>query len=515
MSSYRNFLILRYKLIFRNTGNSTIGLAILIFIISFIALVDGYQIFLAFFSTAILTFLIGEFFRIISRGERKKELNLQDATVTVFLVWTLAIFLSSLPFIFAGFLNLSQAIFESTSGWTGTGLTMFSEVENLPRAILLWRSITQYVGGAGFATITLIIAGSVGAGIYQAEGRTDNLVPNLRESAKIILRIYLSWAIIGIILLMTIGKLSFFDALNHSLTALATGGFSTKNLSIGSYSSLSVHIIIMLLMIMGATGFGVHYAALLMFKNFFRYRKELKKGEITKFEFKEKIRSEPFLKNPEPKVMFIILTIFSILLFLFSLLEIYGVKDGIINSIFQSISSLTGTGFSTVSFTKWNSFCLLLITLLMIFGGMMDSTSSGLKLFRIYIAFELVFNQIKSFFKPSGTTFYLEVYKGISRKKIDLDAIKNVVVVTTAYFVTYFVGVFILLGYGYALPDVLFEFASTLSNVGLSIGITSAQAPLGVIWTQIIAMYLGRLEFFVIINSFIKILRDLKEIVAP
>lgn len=163
-----------------------------------------------FFIPAILTFLTGLFFRIISRGERKKELSIHDATVTVFLVWSLAIFLSSLPFIFANYLNFTQAIFESTSGWTGTGLSMFLDVEILPKSILLWRSVTQYVGGAGFAIITVIIAGSVGAGIYQAEGRSDNLVPNLRESAKIILRIYIIWAIIGTILLMTIGKLPFF-----------------------------------------------------------------------------------------------------------------------------------------------------------------------------------------------------------------------------------------------------------------------------------------------------------------
>ncbi|MFA7568514.1 MAG: potassium transporter TrkG, partial [Defluviitoga tunisiensis] len=357
MSSYREFLILRYKAIFRNVGNITIGLSLLILAISFFALInDGNKLFFSFFIPAILTFLTGLFFRIISRGERKKELSIHDATVTVFLVWSLAIFLSSLPFIFANYLNFTQAIFESTSGWTGTGLSMFLDVEILPKSILLWRSVTQYVGGAGFAIITVIIAGSVGAGIYQAEGRSDNLVPNLRESAKIILRIYIIWAIIGTILLMTIGKLPFFDSFNHTLTALATGGFSTKNLSIGAYNSLSVEIIIMILMIMGATGFGIHYAAILMVKNFFRYRKELKKGVLTKLEFKEKIRSEPFLKNPEPRLMFVILLIFSTLLFLFSLLQMYGIKEGIINSIFQSISSLTGTGFSTVSFINWNSF---------------------------------------------------------------------------------------------------------------------------------------------------------------
>jgi trk system potassium uptake protein TrkH len=113
VSSYREFLILRYKAIFRNVGNITIGLSLLILAISFFALInDGNKLFFSFFIPAILTFLTGLFFRIISRGERKKELSIHDATVTVFLVWSLAIFLSSLPFIFANYLNFTQAIFE-------------------------------------------------------------------------------------------------------------------------------------------------------------------------------------------------------------------------------------------------------------------------------------------------------------------------------------------------------------------------------------------------------------------
>ncbi len=370
----------------------------------------------------------------------------------------------------------------------------------------------QFIGGAGFAIITVIIAGTMGVGIYQAEGRSDNLVPNLRESARIILRIYLSWAVIGVLLLMFVGELSFFDAFNHTLTGLATGGFSTKNFSIGSFGSLKVEIIIMLLMIMGGTGFGVHYAGLLMIRNFIRNRRDYRSKKISLLELREKIKSEPFLKNPEIKTMFIILVISFLLLFAFTTVEIYGVGNGLVHSAFQSISALTGTGFSTVAFSNWNYFGLLILTILMILGGMMDSTSGGLKLFRVYIAFKLIINQIKEFFKPSGTTFYIEVYKGVSRKKIDLNSIKNVLVVFTMYFITYFIGVFILLAYGYPLHNALFEYASTLSAVGLSTGITSNQAPVGVIWTQTLGMYLGRLEFFVIINALIKLFKDLRDI---
>lgn len=512
MPSYKYFLKLRYKTIFRNTGSIIIGLGVLILIVGSTAFIyDTPSDFLPFLSSSLITFTIAFVFRFFGKGERKKELNTQDAVVTVFFVWTLAIFLSSFPFIFSGLLNFSQAVFESTSGWTTTGLSMFSDVESLPRTVLIWRSVMQFVGGAGFAIITVIVVGAMGVGIYQAEGRTDNLVPNLRESAKIILRIYLAWALIGVILLMLIGKLSFFDAFNHTLTGLATGGFSTRNFSIGSFGSLKVEIIIMILMIIGGTGFGVHYAAIIMVRNFIRNRKDYKSGKISSLELREKIKSEPFLKNPEPKTMLFILIISFVLVFSFTTYQIYNSGQGIVHAAFQTISALTGTGFSNVSFVSWNFFGLLIITILMILGGMMDSTSGGLKLFRVYIAFKLILNQIKDFFKPSGSTFYIEVYKGVSRKKIDLQSIKNVIVVFTMYFITYFIGVFVLLAYGYPLHEALFEYASTLSAVGLSVGITSGEAPLGVIWTQTLGMYLGRLEFFVIINAIIKVFKDIRE----
>ncbi|KUK16093.1 MAG: Cation transporter, partial [Petrotoga mobilis] len=310
MPTYKYFLKLRYKTIFRDTGNIIIGLSVLIIIVGSTAFIyDSFKDFLPFLITGIVTILSGGILRFIGRGEKRNELNTQDAVVTVFFVWTTAIFLSSLPFIFSGELNFSQAVFESTSGWTTTGLSMFSDVEKLPRSILIWRSVMQFVGGAGFAIITVIVAGTMGVGIYQAEGRSDNLVPNLRESARIILRIYLSWALIGVLLLMFVGKLSFFDAFNHTLTGLATGGFSTRNSSIASFGSLRVEIIIMLLMIMGGTGFGVHYAGLLMIRNFIRNRKDYRSKKISLLELREKIKSEPFLKNPEIKTMFIILVI--------------------------------------------------------------------------------------------------------------------------------------------------------------------------------------------------------------
>ncbi|BBE31374.1 potassium transporter [Tepiditoga spiralis] len=514
MSDYKYYLKLRYKTILKNTASMLFALSLLIFLVGSISIFYGdFKTFNSFFMTTITTAGFGLILMLFSIGEKSKIINVQDAVMIIFFVWTFSIFFSSLPFVYYGMLNIHQAIFESTSGWTTTGLTMISNVEIIPKTFLLWRSIMQYIGGAGFALIMVIVAGSTGVGLYQAEGRTDNIVPNLRGSAKIITLIYVSWAILGIVLLMLISKLPFFEAFNHTLTALATGGFSTKNASVGAFNNLSMDIIIMILMIAGGTGFGVHYAFLLMTKNFYKNIKDYKSKKISKLKLKDRISSEPYLKNPEPKTMYFLLFISIILIFLFMGKSLYGVGNGLRHSAFQAISALTGTGFSTVSFLKWNPFGILVMIILMILGGMMDSTSGGLKLYRVYVIIKVIKLQILNFFKPQGTKFHVEVYKGVSKKFINESTFKDVIAVIFMYFLIFFIGVFTLLGYGYNLQDSMFEYSSALSAVGLSVGITSPTAPLGVIWIETIGMYLGRLEFFVIYYAIIKLIKDLKEFI--
>ncbi|AEX85093.1 cation transporter [Marinitoga sp. 1135] len=488
MPKYLSNLKHRYKLIFKNTGTMLIyfGIALMLFGTLAIILYKDLPSFYSFFETGLITVFTGAFFILLSWGTENAPINIQDAIVIIFLVWTLSIFFSALPFVFSGILNIHHAIFESTSGWTTTGLTLV-DVTKIPKIFLIWRSLMQYFGGAGFALIMVIATGALGVGLYQAEGRTDNVVPNLRDSAKIIFGIYLSWAGIGIILLTILAHMSFFDAFNHTLTALATGGFSTKIDSVGEFNNPVAEIIIMVLMIAGGTGFGVHYAA-------------LRRGDL-------------FKKNPEPKTMFFIL-LFSIpMIAYFTTDKLYGPLNGIRHSAFQAISALTGTGFSTVTFNNWNNMGLLIMTILMILGGMMDSTSGGLKLFRVFVIWKIIVHQIKTYFKPEGSIFHIEVYKGISKKRISYDTLKDVIAVVFMYFIVYTIGVMVLLGYGYSMEDSLFEYASALSAVGLSIGITTPDSPLGVIWIETIGMYLGRLEFFVIYFAIIKMIRDIKDII--
>jgi len=181
-------------------------------------------------------------------------------------------------------------------------------------------------------------------------------------------------------------------------------------------------------------------------------------------------------------------------------------------SLFQAVSALTGTGFSTVDFTKggWPLFStgMFILTVLMILGGMMDSTSGGLKQFRLYVTLRLVLDAIVRFISPRSVVRDIVVWKGDKPKVVDSSMIKEILLVFSLYFTTYTVGVTILTLYGFPLQESMFEFASALSGVGLSCGITQPNLFPGALWTLTVGMFLGRLEFLVIIYSVSKLIRD-------
>ncbi len=511
--SYNLILKNRYKNIFHNSGKAFFFQSFLLLILSLLSffIYKDIKTGVSFLLTYLICLGISFLFRFLGRGKKLDIFNVQDAVMMIFFVWTISIFISALPFVFGNILKIHHAIFEATSGWTTTGLSLITDVEIIPKPYLLWRSLIQYFGGAGFALIMLVTAGSMGVGIYQAEGRSDNLVPNFKDSVKIIGIIYFSWTILGILALLLIGKMNFFDSFNHTLTALATGGFSTKNDSIAAFNSVKVETIIIILMIAGSTGFGVHYAFTQMFKNTSSNIKEYFSKKIDKFEFRDRVKREPFFKNPEPKTMAVIIFIFLIIVFFFSARYLYETNEAIRHTIFQVVSGLTGTGFSSTDLIPWNTIGLLSIVILMIIGGMMDSTSGGLKLFRVYIIIRVIKSRISLFFKPKGTTFHIEVRKGMSKKLIDNESLREVISIVFIYFLVYFIGVFVMLAYGYNLEESLFEYASALSAVGLSVGTTTPEAPNGIIWVKTIGMYLGRLEFFAIFYAIIKLYKDLKQ----
>ncbi len=488
---YITMLKRRYKVILWNLGSMFLWFSLLtLFPVIFVVFYhEELHNSLYFVYTAIISALLGYFLRIVARIKKEDAslVTIQEGAVIVLFSWIGVIIISALPFMFARILNFSQAVFETTSGWTTTGLTVV-DVTKISKLFLVWRSVMQYIGGAGFAVIMVgSIIGPGGFGLYSAEGRTDNILPNIKDSTKMIMVMYLTYATAGTIAYILVG-MPPFDAFNHSLTALATGGFSTRYGSIGEYNSFPIEIVTIILMFTGTTGFGIHYT--------------LWKGNF-----------KAFVKNGEPWLMLSTVAISTAIVYSKGLHVVFTDHfKAFRDSLFQTVSALTGTGFSTVDFTQnnWPAFStgMFILTVLMILGGMMDSTSGGLKQFRLFVTLRLIVDAVIKFVSPKSRVKEIVVWKGDKSKVVDSSMIREIILVFSLYFTTYFTGVTILTLYGYNLQDSMFEFASALSGVGLSCGITQPDMPLGVMWTLTVGMFLGRLEFLVVIYSISKLIKD-------
>ncbi|MCF8090171.1 MAG: TrkH family potassium uptake protein [Desulfotignum sp.] len=434
-----------------------------------------------------LALLGGILWRVFKSG-LNTTLSVQEGGIIILVSWLTVIFFSAWPFTAVLELPFSRALFESVSGWTTTGLSVV-DVTAAGQMILLWRSIIQLAGGAGLAIIMMsAIVGPTGVGISSAEGRSDQLVPHVRQSARLVLIIYSAYAMTGYIAYWVAG-MSPFDAVNHAFSVVSTGGFSTKPESIGYWNSIAVESVTLPLMLLGNLSFVTAW---------FLWRGKLR------FVF----------KNGEVRLQSVLMPLSAAIVFIFTCQNLYPhVGKAMRVAVFETVTALTTTGFSTVSYGNWNSFGVILLISLMLIGGGTCSTAGGIKQFRIYLLFRLLFYEIKRHLIPRAAVTELSIWEGNRRVFCDNVKFRQVVVFVFLYMAAYGLGVMILCSYGYTLSDSLFEFASALGTVGLSVGVTSAQMPDGALWAEIFAMFLGRLEFIVVIISFLKIGKDTRLIV--
>jgi trk system potassium uptake protein TrkH len=227
--------------------------------------ISEFRLSLNFLIPGLSLILIGFIFHKRYSNYEKSQLARHQDAVLVVSTWVLAILLSTIPMLLLGY-SFTHAAFEITSGYSTTGLSVV-DVTQAPKILLLYRSFLQFFGGVGFVLVlTSAISDKLGMRLYQAEGHNDRLVPNLLKSGQIIMRIYIFYIVLGIIFYVIFG-MPLFDAINHSISAVATGGFSTKLESIGYYQSLEIEIVTMVLMILGGTNFFVH---LLLFRKKFK-----------------------------------------------------------------------------------------------------------------------------------------------------------------------------------------------------------------------------------------------------
>ena len=488
-----------YRLIFGYLGLfiAFVGIAILLPLFGLLdpkirpEAVDWY----CFVIPGVSAIILGSFmFGLLIAGRTKAQLGKHQDAILLVLIWLSAIFISAVPFLLEKSMKLSftDAMFETTSCYATVGLSIFRpEHYELNKMFVIYRSVLCFLGGIGLVLIiTSAISDRYGLKLYLAEGHNDKLMPNLARSARVILSIYTGFIVLGIILYVITG-MSLYEAFVHSISAVATAGFSTSTGGIAAFAShpnyWAIQLVSIILMLLGATNF-----VLALFLLTGRFKKVFKDSEI-KF--------------------FGILCLVFIPLFLLAAV-LGGAKQSVgttfVESTFTYISAITTTGFSNVSDLKvLGEGVLLLVVLMTIIGGGMGSTSGGVKQQRVVVAIKSFIWSTKEATASPNMIFPHYIFRCGQEREVDQQEVAN----SFGFIILYifvmllgglFVSIFNKLDYGYS----LFEFANALSCTGLSVGVTTAST-IGAKWTLITGMFLGRLEIIVIFFAFFRGFRDL------
>lgn len=441
-----------------------------------------------FIAPGVVSILIGYLLSMALRGKEKGNLERNQEMIIVTGTWMIAITVTAMPFVLTGHYSFTQAVFETTSGLSTTGLSVV-DVAGTPHIFLIHRSVLLFFGGIGLVLVmTSVLSDVYGMRLYNAEGHADRLLPNLIESARLIIGIYSGYILGGALLYMVFG-MSLFDALNHSIAAVSTGGFSTRPESIGYYDSTAIELVTIILMLLGSTNFFVH---LLLLRGKFR----------------------AYLSHCETRVTFFLLAAFVPVMVVLMMGTMYHhVGEGFRAALFQAVSALTTTGFQTVdSFTGWSSALKLLMILLMLAGGSAGSTAGGLKAYRIAVLFKEIWWKFTGDISSKRTVLSEKIVKYGSAEVMTGEEKNQVNTFAFCYMLIFLAGTFIFTLYGYSVEDSMFEFASALSTVGLSVGITSYDASPVIHWTATAGMFLGRLEVFAVMTAAARIFSDGKAV---
>jgi len=438
----------------------------------------------SFISSAIICIIFGVLF-FLSNLDHEKKLSLPQAFLLTALSWiTIAIF-GSLPFIFSNLnLSITDSFFESMSGITTTGSTIIVNLEAVPKSILLWRAILQWLGGIGIIVMAITLMPIMNVGGMQLfktsnKDTAEKILPRSKQVTIRLITIYLFFTILCCFLYNMFG-MSFFDSVTHSMTTLATGGFSNYNDSIGHFNSASIEITSMIFIIFGSIPFIAYIKYLSGDKKIF-----FSDSQIVAF-FKIIAFSVIF--------MFIYLSIVNKSIFEISLRSIS----------FNVVSILTGTGYVTKDFSQWGNFPLVFFLILMFIGGCAGSTACGIKIFRVQLLYRFIVNELKKIIYPRG--IFIIKY---DNNNIDEKFMSSVISFIYLYIVIFFIITALLSLTGLDFITSISAAATSISNVGPGLGETIGPngnfSELSDIskWVLSLSMILGRLELFAILVLFI------------
>ncbi len=411
-----------------------------------------------------------------------KEPELKHAMVCAALTWMVVPAFSSLLFIMIEDMSPLDSFFEAMSGWTGTGLTMIAHPSSLTHTTQFWRSLMQWVGGVGVIVLMLSILARPGTGafsLYKAEAREERIKPSIISTVRMTWWIYLILTSFGILLFFLAG-MKPWEAINHAMTAIGTGGFTVTDKSMAYYNNFLIELAIIPIMVLGAIPFLVHYRVL--------------KGNL-----------KALFKDTQCRAFVVILFILLVSLFAANY-SLYGDVLGCLRfSSFQLISGLTCTGFQTTSVQGWPATGLIIMCMSMIIGGGAGSTAGGVKLIRAVIAYKWIGWSLRRNFLPPRAIISVRLGNRLLEKEEIVKIASESSLIIILWLLFLFAGICVLSSVVYSqfqLGDVIFEVASAQGNVGLSTGITNAgMSCVGKIML-ILNMWIGRLEIIPVLMLF-------------
>jgi trk system potassium uptake protein TrkH len=413
-----------------------------------------------------------------------QEVHAREAFAIVTLGWVLFSIFGCLPFLLSGAIpNFTNAFFETMSGFTTTGATILEDIEVLTHGLLFWRSLTHWLGGMGIIVLSIAILPLLGVGgmqLFKAEApgpAPDKLTPRVTETAKILWGIYVLISALETVFLM-IGGMTLFDALCHTFGTMATGGFSTKNASIGHYTSPYIQYVIIVFMLLAGTSFSLHY-------------KFLKK------------KFDCYRKNHEFNFFMLLVGGATLVIGFNTFLHHFPrLETAFRTTLFQVVSILTTTGFVTADYEQWSVTSQFILFLFMFIGGCAGSTGGGMKIIRLVILLQFVRAEVKRLLHPSAV-----IPVRIGDTVIPRGIVANVLGFQALMLGLFILGVILMSIVGLDLVSSFGAVAATLGNIGPGLGSVGptgnyAHIPVFGKWALTFFMLAGRLEIYTVLILF-------------
>lgn len=447
------------------------------------SLFDGKHDFWPLLMSGLVTIVVGSLTYLFTKGAQKDSIGKREGYIIVSLAWIVISLFGALPYLLSGAIaGYTDAFFETISGFTTTGATILVDIEAMPKGLLYWRATTHWIGGMGIIVLSLAILPFLGIGgmqlfIAEVPGPTpDKLHPRITQTAKRLWGIYFLFTFVQTLLLM-LGGLDFFDSLTHAYSTMATGGFSTKNDSIASFSPY-VQYVITLFMFLGGVNFTLHYMAL--------------HGRL-----RDVVRNEEF------RYYFITIAVITVII----TVSLYfsrtsGVELSFRDALFTVVSILTTTGFVTADYLVWPGMLWFLIFMLMFVGGSAGSTGGGVKVVRQMLLFKNSMLELKRLLHPQAI-----IPVRMNGKPVSQDIIFRVLAFFLIYMLIFAFGTFIMSLFGLDFETAIGTTVASLGNIGPGIGRVGPvgnyiDVPMGGKWFLSLLMLLGRLELFTVLILF-------------